>query len=162
MGGRGSLVIMKRVRTGVVVAGAGLVALTLTACEQPNPGASVFSGTTSQFQRAACWAFDSDEIDADACAKDVAQDATDGAQVPTIPVVPGQTIGISVDPVVADAGWVPRVNGQPLTPSPITSTYFRFTFPEFQEVGPDGILMELVAGQQDKTRGLWLYKLVAR
>ena len=72
----------------------------------------------------------------------------------------GQTVGISVDPVVADAGWSPRINGQNLTQTPITSTYFRFTFPEFQEVAEDGLLMELVAGQAEQTRGVWLFQLV--
>ena len=60
-------------------------------------------------------------------------------------------IGISVDPVVADAGWYPRINGQNITQSPITSTYYRFTFPDFQEVSKDGIALEVGYRQSTKT-----------
>ncbi len=133
--------------------------LGLAACEKPNPGASVFSGTTTEYQQAACWQADG-AIDIAGCARDVLEGATSGDRLATIPVVPGDTIGISVDPVVADAGWVPSINGQGLAPAPITSTYYRFTFPEFQEVPADGLIMELVAGSGEQARGLWLFRLV--
>ena len=120
----------------------------------------MFSGTSSQFSQAACWAFDEGALDADSCAQDVIEAAAEGSRTAAIRVVPGQVIGISVDPVVADAGWSPRVNGQNLVPSPITSTYFRFTFPEFQEISDEGLLMEIVAGRDDVTRGIWIFKLV--
>jgi hypothetical protein len=151
---------MMHARLPLLLAGTAVLALSLTACEQPNPGATVFSGTTSQWRQAACWAGEGESIDANACAQDVIEKAAAGGQLASIPVVPGQTVGISVDPVVADAGWSPRINGQNLTQSPITSTYFRFTFPEFQEVAADGLMMELVAGQADATRGVWLFQLV--
>jgi hypothetical protein len=151
---------MMHARLPLLLAGTAVLALSLTACEQPNPGATVFSGTTSQWRQAACWAGEGESIDANACAQEVIQKAAAGGQLASIPVVPGQTVGISVDPVVADAGWSPRINGQNLTQSPITSTYFRFTFPEFQEVAADGLMMELVAGQADATRGVWLFQLV--
>lgn len=150
---------MTRARVAVLVPVLAVAALGLTACEKPNPGASVFSGTTSQWRQAACWSHDGGTIDAGACAQDVIGAATEGAALATIPVIPGQVVGISVDPVVADAGWTPRINGQPLTQTPISSTYFRFTFPEFQQVPADGLTMELVAGQGDQTRGLWLFQL---
>ena len=151
---------MTRARPALIVAGAALLALGLSACEKPNPGASVFSGTTSQWRLAACWAFDDSQIDADACAQDVIQGAAAGTRTASIPVVPGQVIGISVDPVVADTGWYPRINGQNLTQAPITSTYYRFTFPEFQAVPEDGLTMEIVAGSEASTRGLWLFELL--
>jgi hypothetical protein len=153
---------MKRSRVALLVPALALMALGLTACEKPNPGATVFSGTTSQWRQAACWSHDAENVDTAACAQDVIAAAADGAKTATIPVVPGQVIGISVDPVVADTGWYPRINGQNLTQSPITSTYFRFTFPEFQEVAEDGFLMEIVAGSAEQTRGLWLFQLVRR
>ena len=151
---------MTHARLPLILAGAGVLALGLTACEQPNPGASVFSGTTSQWRQAVCWADEGDSVDADACAQDVIAKAAEGGQLAAIPVVPGQTVGISVDPVVADAGWSPRINGQNLTQTPITSTYFRFTFPEFQEVAADGLLMELIAGSEGANRGIWFFQLV--
>lgn len=151
---------MTRARLAVTVAALAAVTVALAGCEKPNPGASVFSGTTTQYRQAACWAADGGTIDANACAQDVIAKAKDGAKIATIPVVPGQVIGISVDPVVADAGWYPRINGQNLTPSALTSTYYRFTFPDFQEVSPDGIALEIIAGSAEATQGIWLFQLV--
>ena len=151
---------MKHARLPLILVGAAALVLGLTGCEKPNPGASVFSGTTTQWRQAVCWADEGESIDADACAQDVIAKAADGGQLASIPVVPGQIVGISVDPVVADTGWFPRINGQNLTQAPITSTYFRFTFPEFQEVAADGLLMELVAGSEGENRGIWFFQLV--
>jgi len=151
---------MKRARTVMVLAGSVLLAAGLSACDKPNPGASVFSGTTSQWRQAACWSTTAAPIDAAKCARDVVDNAVSGVTMGTIPVVPGQVIGIAVDPVVADAGWVARVNGQNINPAPITSTYFRFTFPELSQVPPQGIVMEIVAGPEGTTKGLWLFKIV--
>jgi hypothetical protein len=139
---------------GIAVTG---VALTLTACDKPNPIASVFSGTTSDWQPALCWSSDGAPIDLEACAQSVLASADD---VPQIPVVPGSTVGISVDPVVAEAGWRPVVNGQDLVPQPITSTYFRFTFPDLQAVPADGVRMQILAGPADQARGVWSFELV--
>lgn len=153
---------MTGTRAALLIPVLAVTALGLAACEKPNPGATVFSGTTSQWRQAACWAQEGDAIDAEACAKNVLDDAVAGDRLATIPVVPGQVVGISVDPVVADAGWSPRINGQNLTQSPITSTYFRFTFPEFQEVPADGLTMELVAGSDGDNRGIWFFQLLPR
>ena len=150
---------MKRTRVALLITVLGVSALGLAACEKPNPGASVFSGTTTKWREAACWAL-LGSIDANACAQEVIGKAASGSRLAEIPVVPGQVVGISVDPVVADTGWYPRINGQNLTQAPITSTYYRFTFPEFQQVAEDGLTMEIVAGSGEETRGLWLFQLV--
>jgi hypothetical protein len=47
-----------------------------------------------------------------------------------------------------------------LTSTPLTSPYFRFTFPDLQEVPEDGVLLQIVAGQGDSTRGIWIFRLV--
>jgi hypothetical protein len=151
---------MKRARTVMVLAGSVLLAAGLSACDKPNPGASVFSGTTSQWRQAACWSTTTAPIDAAKCARDVVDNAVSGVTMGTIPVVPGQVIGISVDPAVADAGWLARVNGQNINPAPTNSTYFRFTFPELSQVPAEGIVMEIVAGSANNTKGLWLFKIV--
>ncbi len=151
---------MKRARTVMVLAGSALLAAGLTACDKPNPGASVFSGTTSQWRMAACWSGTSAPIDVNKCARDVVDNAKSGVTVGTVPVVPGQVIGISVDPVVADAGWTAKVNNQSITPAPITSTYFRFTFPDLSAVPAEGIVMTIVAGKDGATKGMWLFKIV--
>jgi hypothetical protein len=150
---------MTRARLPLIVAGCAALALTLTACEKPNPGATVFSGTSSEYSLAACWADEGGQIDQNQCAQDLLANAASGQATKPIPVVPGEVIGISVDPVVADAGWFPRINGQNLAETPLTSTYFRFTFPEFQQVAADGLTLEVVAGSDAATRGLWLFRL---
>ncbi len=86
-------------------------------------------------------------------------EALDGADVAQIPVIPGQVIGISVDPVVADAGWYPVIGSQRLTQQPITSTYYRFTYPDLQEVPADGVSLQVVAGAEG-TLGLWVFQLI--
>ena len=86
-------------------------------------------------------------------------EALDGADVAAIPVIPGQVIGISVDPAVADAGWFPVIGSQRLTQRPITSTYYRFTYPDLQEVPVDGVSLQVVAGSEG-TLGLWVFQLV--
>lgn len=132
----------------------------LSGCTKPGPGAGVFSGTTSEYRSASCWAFDSDELDPGECAQEVIEQALTGDAVSEIPVLPGDTIGISVDPVVADTGWYPIIGSQRLTTSPVTSMYFRFTYPDLQEIPADGLALQIVAGEGDKTRGIWVFKLV--
>lgn len=130
----------------------------LAACEKPAPGVSVVSGMTSAYRAALCWSFDGVPLSAETCAQDVVTQALEGADVATIPVVPGQVIGISVDPVVADAGWYPVIGSQRLTQRPITSTYYRFTYPDLQEVPVDGVSLQVVAGAEG-TLGLWVFQL---
>ena len=47
---------MTRARLALTVAALAAVTVALAGCEKPNPGASVFSGTTTQYRQAACWA----------------------------------------------------------------------------------------------------------
>jgi hypothetical protein len=133
--------------------------LALTACEKPPPGVSVVSGMTSAYRAALCWSFDGEPLSAETCAQDVVTEALDGADVARIPVIPGQVIGISVDPVVADAGWYPVIGSQRLTQQPITSTDYRFTYPDLQEVPADGVSLQVVAGAEG-TLGLWVFQLI--
>jgi hypothetical protein len=147
-------------RLAAVAAGAVVLALALVGCTKPGPGITVFSGTSSANREAACWSFDGSGIDAAACAKDVLDSAAAGAAIATIPVIPGTVVGISVDPKVADVGWTPRVAGQPLVAEPLTTTYWRFTFPEFQQLTDEGLAMEIVAGSAEVTQGVWLFQLV--
>ena len=136
-----------------------LSVLALAACEKPAPGVSVVSGMTSAHRAALCWSFDGEPLSAETCAQDVVTEALDGADVARVPVIPGQVIGISVDPVVADAGWFPVIGSQRLTQQPITSTYYRFTYPDLQEVPTDGVSLQVVAGA-DGTLGLWVFQLI--
>ena len=143
----------------VLLAMATLLVLPLAACSKPAPLASVVSGMSQGHEEAICWAFDSDAIDPAVCGADALSKAVAGGRVPHIAVLPGATVGISVDPVVAETGWFPSISGQRLTQEPITTTYYRFTFPEFQQVPAEGVTLEVIAGADDKTRGIWVFAL---
>lgn len=140
---------------------AGVVVLTgsmLTACEQPAPGITAFSGTNSVRTEALCWAFDADSLAPDACARDIiAGNELGGA--PELPVNPGTVVGISVDTAVAEDGWVPALGGQRLVNSPITETYYRFTFPQ-AELPANGLGLQILSGPQTQLRGVWAVRLV--
>ena len=146
-------------RPALAIALAALAVASLAACEKPSPGVSVVSGTSSAHRQALCWSFDGEPLSAETCAQDVVTEALEGADVARIPVIPGQVVGISVDPTVADAGWYPVIGSQRLTQQPITSTYYRFTYPDLQEVPADGVSLQVVAGNEG-TLGLWVFQLI--
>ena len=147
-------------RTSRLAAAAGLVLLplALAACTKPNPGATVFSGTSSVHREAACWSADG-ALEASQCSQDLIAKASAGDTVGTLRVVPGSTVGISVDPVVADAGWYPVIGNQRLVQEPIRETYYRFTYPDLQSIPADGAALQIIAGT-DQAQGIWLFSLV--
>jgi hypothetical protein len=140
------------------LAGAG--ALALSACEAPTPLVTVFSGTTSVNSDAVCWSFEEEPVDESTCVPE--------GEVPSLPYEASETIGISVDVDVAEGGWLPYVatgdgaEEQPLVAEPITSTYYRFAFPE---LAPEQstVRLRIVAvtgeGEERDTRGAWLFTL---
>lgn len=140
--------------TGVVVALAALAG-----CTKPSPGASVFSGTVAVNTEAMCWSDTADAIDSHTCAEDMVASATSGKGAASVAVVPGDVIGISVDPAVADAGWSPVIGGNPIVQAPLHSTYFRFTYPELQPLPEGGLPLMIVAGDANNMRGIWAYVL---
>lgn len=158
VGGMASALTSRRSRVaGVVVAASA--ALLLSGCEKPAPGVSVFSGTTTEWRQAVCWAFESEALEPGDCAQDLLTEASSGDVVARIPVVPGDTIGISVDPTVAEAGWTPVIGQQRLTSTPLDTTYYRFTYPDLQEVPAEGVLLQVVAGRGESTKGIWVFRL---
>lgn len=148
--------IAPAVATGLAVA----LALTLAACEKPSPGVGVFSGTSSAYREAVCWSFDGEPLGPETCAQDIVTQALEGEQVASLPVLSGDVIGISVDPKVADLGWYPVVGSQRLTQEPVFTTYYRFTYPDLQPVPPNGVALQVVAGQGTETQGLWVFRIV--
>jgi hypothetical protein len=146
-------------RIALAAATVAAASLVLTGCEKPAPGVSVFAGTTTKYQEAVCWAFDAESLAPGDCAQDVITEASTGEALANIPVVPGETIGISVDPKVADAGWSPVIGQQRLTSTPLDTTYYRFTYPDLQEIPADGVLLQIVAGRGDSAKGIWVFRL---
>lgn len=144
-------------RLALVAAGLAAAGLALTGCTKPTPGVSVFSGSGSVHTEAICWAAESDSLSPTECAADLIQNAT--GKAPRISVIPGDTIGISVDTVVAESGWTPLINGQRLVETPLTQNYYRFQYPSLNEIPADGLELVIQAGQNTKTRGVWVVKL---
>ena len=155
-----ALVLSSRSRRAALVAAtAAAAAVLLSGCEKPAPGVSVFSGTTTEHRKAVCWAFESEALDPGQCTQDLLTEASAGEVVARIPVVPGDTVGISVDPVVAKSGWTPVIGQQRLVSTPLDTTYYRFTYPDLQEVPEEGVLLQIVAGRGESTRGIWVFRL---
>ncbi len=149
---------MTRARHLAAAAAVAVVAFGLSGCEKPGPLVSVWSGTSSVHQEALCWEFNGDNLAPGACAADILSGTAGTA--PTLRVTAGSTVGISVDTTVADVGWTPVIGGQKLTTTPINETYYRFTFPQV-EVPAEGYRLQIVAGRDTKTRGIWSFKLVS-
>lgn len=148
---------MSRARAAALVPVLAVAGLALTACEQPNPGATAFSGTTSIHQFAPCWAAESATLDETSCPQNLLTEVA-GEGADSLPFLAGQTIGISVDPKVADVGWYPVLGGTRLTNEPVTSTYFRFS-PTEEQVAAGATTLAVVAGDDEGTRGVWMYRL---
>lgn len=152
---------MKSPRRSLAIALVALSPLLLSGCEKPNPGVTVWSGTTSQFEQAVCWQADGAALTAKECAQDVLSAASAGKDIPVIEVAPGDTVGISVDPVVADAGWSVQIAGSTLA-SGLTDTYYRFTFPESVATGGTGYTMQITSAASGSTgtSGYWFFQLI--
>lgn len=146
------------------VAAVGAVAVgVLAACEKPAPSVTVWAGTASVWTEASCWGTDaaSPPSGVPVCTASTVQDAlADAASAPEVAVLADGTVGISVDPVVADSGWYPAIGTQKLVTEPVRDTYYRFTFPAGQTFPAGGFPLEVVAaGAGDVPRGVWLFRL---
>jgi hypothetical protein len=143
---------MNRV-AGVLLAVAATAGL--ASCEKPPPRVTFFSGTTSQWVAPVCFSW-TGEIDAQQCLQDAAGDAASGQTV-RLTVVPDDVVGISVDPAIADNGWTPTLAGTPLSDQPLTTTYFRFTFPRVQ-ANPQGYPLAVISQGGDEP-GVWAVRI---
>ena len=141
--------------------------LALTACQEPAPGATVFSGSTSANREAVCWSFDPTQaVEKGDCSLDLeAQPAGDVAQtlldeIAIIPTTGGDNVGISVDPAVAENGWLVSINGRSLNRNPLTEKYFRFTMPPAAlRRGDAQLVISALTEDGSQVRGTWLFGL---
>lgn len=147
-------------RLAAISAIAATAVLTLAGCTKPYPGVSVVSGTNTVREEALCWSFEESAVSAETCAQDVLQQAVQGDRLPRLTVVPGDTIGISVDPVIAEAGWIPVLGQQELAQSPLKTNYFRFTVPSTTELPADGARMGVFSLAGEQVRGVWAFTIV--
>lgn len=137
----------------------GFLLFSLSACEKPNPGATVWSGSDSKHREAVCWT-DQDAITPENCTQNIVELAQRNPDIAAIAVLPDQTIGISVDPKVAEFGWYVAIGGQRFNDEPIYETYYRFTFPKVS-IPQTGYDMQIISqGKGNATRGIWVFKLI--
>lgn len=151
-----------------VVALAAIVLSTLTACEKPLPAVGVFSGDSSARAEAVCWSADATPvIGSKGCTQEDLVAALSDGKLATLPVVPGGTIGFSVDGEVAEAGWYPSIivdgQAQQLTTTPIHKRYWRMTFPEGTrgQFPAGGYVLQITAdgATGGGQRGIWFFTL---
>jgi hypothetical protein len=154
---------MKSPRRSLAIALVALSPLVLAGCEKPYPGVTVWSGTSSEHSEALCWQpAKVGGLTAKECANDVLETAGSGQGIDVLEVAPGATVGVSVDPVVAEGGWSLQIAGQTLA-SGLTDTYYRFTFPEQVATdGPGYTLQVIAAARPNGARGYWFFQLVPR
>jgi hypothetical protein len=139
---------------------------TLAGCDQPTPSVTVFSGTHSDHREAICWSADADEaVDLKSDCSITLQSTEDFNErlldiVAIIPTSPGDTVGISVDPAVADHGWQVSINGRSLTRDPVTENYFRFAMPaEAMRKGDAQLIVQALTSDGTAVRGSWIFGL---
>lgn len=132
------------------VAAAGAL-LALSACEKPAPIVTVVSGGESVYAEANTWCFEGQTGD------ECAERATG---VTTIPVRPGETVGVDVDKELADDGWSLELGapGQEPQPSgPQEGHYLSFTAPGLPAEGLE--LVVYAAGEGREPRGEFRFRL---
>lgn len=139
------------VALALALAGGGLVG-----CEKPVPTVTVFSGTSSVRAEALCGTSELSVIQPAECAVD-ALDSNESLD--RLSVKSGNTVGISVDPAIAEKGWSVRIGTQALNANPISSTYFRFSWPETQ-MPENGYPLQIVSSSDAGLNGLWAVRLV--
>lgn len=139
---------------------AGLGLFALTGCTKPTPEVTIWSGTSSVVRPATCWAPDTNIPQA---VRDCISQANTrpAGEIPTLAVAPGTTLGINVDPDIAEATWLPSISGQPLSQKPLSDSYFRFDFPSIN-IPDEGFILTVTARgtAADQDRGLWLFRIV--
>lgn len=156
---RDNLWLVHLKRRLVCLSVSGLLVLSLSSCTKPNPAVTVTAGTSSAHTQAICWS-PALALSAATCSEASLAKAVSSPDIATVKVSGDQTIGISVDPKVAEFGWYAVVNGQRLNKSAVTSTYYRFTSP-FTDIPAEGYAMQVISqSQQTGARGLWLFKII--
>jgi hypothetical protein len=145
-----------RVRPAVVAALLSCGGMLLTGCGvESEPLVTVFSpGSGSVTVSPQCWS--PDEVVSE-------RDCASTSNLGRIEVQPGATIGVNVDPEIAELGWVPTVGGERLVAQDLDTTYYRFALSESNFADTPDPALEIFAVDEDqKTRGLWVLQLTRR
>ena len=147
----------RRPLVATLLLGSGLLGSGLLGgCGAPaEPLVTVFTpGSGSIAVSPQCWSPD---------ARVSEQDCSTSSNLGRIEVQPGATIGVNVDPAIAEVGWVPTVDEERLVARELDSTYYRFALSEstFAE-SAESALQIYAVDEDDNTRGLWVVQLTRR
>jgi hypothetical protein len=142
-----------RTRVAALAGVVALAALVLSACQKPTPLVAVQSGGATVHREAQCWAYPADgAVDPKTC-------RPEAGEAGQITVSEGQTIGISVDPSVADQGWFPLIDGARLVAQPLTTTYYRTALDNTQLQTVRLLTVTALASDGKSVRGVWSFIL---
>jgi len=146
---------------------AGALTMLLTGCQAPEPGVTVFSGSVSDYRQAVCWTPDATQVRLKSCLSvtgPTSQQRSDiESRLGSLPVRSDATIGISVDPEVADRGWYVTLGSNRVNLEAIRDTYYRLSLPAtIVETGdPVPLYVLSVDGDNtDVTSGVWAFELL--
>ena len=131
---------MRRSIKTLAIAAVALIGL--SSCAKPAPSITVFSADKSVHFEALCWTQDgSPAIGSAGCSQQEISAAVSGADMPTLAVQPGKTLGISVDTDV------------------LHKRYWSMTFPESTHGSfpATGYIIQIAANgtTSGSPRGLW-------
>ena len=142
-----------RWRPAVFAGGLAVAAVVLSGCQKPSPAVTVQSGARSVHRQAQCWAYsEQGAISSATC-------TPSSGSAGQIIVSAGATIGISVDPTVAQNGWYPLIDGTLLVRSPLRTTYYKTALDNTQLTSDRLLTVTALAADGRSVRGVWNFVL---
>ena len=151
----------------LATAAAGALDVAATGCQAPAPTVTVFSGATSDHREAVCWSSDATQVNLKQCLSVGSNDTQRADELRSglgsVPVRSDATIGISVDPEVAERGWYATLGTNRVNVEPIRDTYYRLTLPAaiVEQGNAVPLYILSVEGENtDVTTGVWTFELV--
>ena len=134
-----------------------VIALAISGCTKPLPSITIQSGTKSVHTQALCWSETDQNKLRDCLTKLATAPALTGK---TLSVTSGNSVGISVDPKVAEYGWQALLGGNPIFTTAKTATYYRFKLP-ITSLDGKSALQIISFGPKETIRGVWLFQIKA-
>ena len=131
-----------------------LAGLLLAGCEKPTPTVTAATVGSSERAKSICWSTKAEQAIGSDC-------SVNQALIKSLRVTPGEFVGFSVDPEIAESGWLVFANGTQVTQR-LTKKYYRFNTAEnsFQN-GP--LQIEIYAlTNNNRARGVWGFTLTEK
>ena len=138
----------------------------LTACEQPTPLVTIYSGQTSINDRAFSYCFEGQDPAAEPGTEGACRYDVEGRQPKVLEVRPGDQVLVDVDKALADAGWyvVLRGAGAQASRLAVQEEHVTRFQPDFSQSPTITVEIRKVVSPEDdsQTTGLWQFVVVPR